>query len=148
MNQKSKLLELRGADIAKTYECWVEMRRRIAHPFRKGNGKNYANITICEEWESFDRFLQDMGTSPKGYSLDRIDCSKGYYKENCRWADAVMQAQNRLYCKINHESAMNIRIIYAIGFSQQVIANMYNVSQRLISLIVRFETWERIGAIA
>lgn len=52
-------------------------------------------ITICDRWlESFMNFYEDMGKKPKGSSLDRIDNSKGYSKENCRWADKVTQALN------------------------------------------------------
>ena len=38
------------------------------------------------------------------YSLDRIDGSKGYSPDNCRWATAVEQAMNR---KTNHWITIN-----------------------------------------
>ena len=53
-------------------------------------------ITICDRWlRSFYLFYQDMGDSPEGTSLDRIKVNEWYAKENCRWADAVTQANNK-----------------------------------------------------
>jgi hypothetical protein len=53
-------------------------------------------IGVCDRWrESFLNFLEDMGDRPKGCTLDRIDGSKGYYLDNCRWATKKEQARNR-----------------------------------------------------
>jgi hypothetical protein len=62
-----------------------------------GKAKWYADkgIEVCPRWGDFENFLSDMGRRPKGMSLDRIDGSKGYYKENCRWADRKTQMRNK-----------------------------------------------------
>ena len=66
------------------------------------NDKDYPRygargITVCVKWrESFPAFLAAMGT-PAGaeWTLDRVDNTKGYSPENCRWATAKQQSGNR-----------------------------------------------------
>jgi len=59
--------------------------------------ENYggSGITYCTEWAVYSNFLRDMGERPEGKTLDRKDNSKGYYKENCRWATRWEQDTNK-----------------------------------------------------
>lgn len=53
-------------------------------------------ITVCDEWrDSPYKFVMDMGDQPKGMSLDRINNDLGYSKENCKWATAKEQSNNK-----------------------------------------------------
>lgn len=80
------------------YSAWSRMKRRCNNE----NSKEYVaygakGIKVSDSWaKSFPNFYTDMGTSWfAGASLDRIDNSKGYSKENCRWATMADQARNK-----------------------------------------------------
>lgn len=79
------------------YSSWLAMKRRCLDP----NDKDYPRygakgIGVSIPWTlSFAAFYHDMGDRPDGTTLDRIDGSKGYERDNCRWATPVEQARNR-----------------------------------------------------
>lgn len=81
----------------KTLSCWSNMISRCHNP--KGSGyKRYGarGIVVCDRWrESSSNFIQDMGYAPsRKHSIERIDNSKGYCKENCKWATKDEQCRN------------------------------------------------------
>lgn len=80
------------------YHAWGNM---IARCYNR-NSINYREyggrgIRVCKRWKNgFINFLHDMGEKPnKSFTLDRIDGSKGYYPQNCRWATRLEQTKNR-----------------------------------------------------
>lgn len=81
----------------RAHGSWSAMRDRCLDPKHEAYHR-YAGrgITICERWlQSFENFLEDMGPRPFEMTLERIDNSKGYYKENCKWATYYEQGRNR-----------------------------------------------------
>lgn len=88
-----------GAANQPEYQIWQGIKYRCK--YMKPENKNYKyyigrGITICDRWESFHLFIEDMGRRPSfSHSIDRIDNDKGYYKDNCRWATPKEQVLNR-----------------------------------------------------
>jgi len=86
---------------SKAYQAWSRMISRCYNPSNKAFS-NYGGrgITCDASWHDFSVFLRDMDEPPPGKSLDRIDNSMGYSKENCRWACVFTQANNKRNNKI------------------------------------------------
>lgn len=87
-----------GLKKSKLYNIWRGIKKRC----RLNSNKAYKDygargIDMCDSWfYSFENFYNDVGEIPDGgYSLDRIDNNKGYFKSNCRWASKKDQANNR-----------------------------------------------------
>ncbi len=85
-----------GMEGTPEYNSWKSIKQRCNNPncktFLRYGGNN---IGVCERWELFENFFVDMGPKPsESHSVDRIDGSKGYSPENCRWATPEEQARN------------------------------------------------------
>ena len=86
-----------GMTNTKTYRIWKGMKRRCYNK----NDASYSEyggrgIAICDRWRNdFLLFLKDMGESPKGLSIERINNQGNYEPSNCRWATPAEQCRNR-----------------------------------------------------
>lgn len=97
-HQDSRRHEYHGAVGTPEYKAWAGMRERCFNPDHHGY-LNYGarGISVCDRWnQSFKTFLADMGRRPSSqHSLDRIDVDGNYEPDNCRWATAKEQVENR-----------------------------------------------------
>lgn len=79
------------------YIAWGSMRGRCSNP----NNHKYSRyggrgIKVCERWNSYENFLDDMGRKPSPqHSLDRINVHGDYEPSNCRWLGPKGQYWNR-----------------------------------------------------
>ena len=82
------------------YSIWTNMKTRC---FNKNNPNyNYIygskGIVVCNEWKNSYKAFEAWAIA-NGYNdsltIDRIDNTKGYYPDNCRWATYLQQNHNR-----------------------------------------------------
>ncbi len=56
---------------------------------------NYGGRGILFKFDSFEQFINELGSCPKGQTLDRIDADGNYEPGNVRWATRVEQYHNK-----------------------------------------------------
>lgn len=124
-----------GMSKTPTYKTWIKMHERCyLESYAEKEYYQDHEIGVCDRWKSFENFLEDMGERPDGMTLDRIDFTKDYSKENCRWATPSLQAWNRRKGRNNTSGRVGVFLqkngLYrsSIGVNGEVIKICSNVS--------------------
>jgi len=89
------------------YKSWCHIKQRCGNlndaAYESYGGRG---ITYSKDWENFEGFYKDMGSSWElGLSIDRVNNDGDYCKENCRWATRKVQNNNtrrNRYIKVNN----------------------------------------------
>jgi hypothetical protein len=116
----------------------------------KQNHRYYARyggrgITVCDEWKKSSKAFFEWALA-NGYeehlTLDRIDNDKGYYPDNCRWANEIEQNNNKgsnIIVEINGKIQTLAQWATETGVSYQTIYKRYKRGKRGKSLIVNVQ---------
>lgn len=122
-----------NASGTKLYRLWDSMKRRCTDIHSKDykwyGGKG---VSVCSEWLNFSVF-QDWAYANgyvHGLSIDRIDSSKGYCPDNCRWISLSENA------RIAHEH------FFSVGNASLSLHQWGKIAHRAPSTIAK---WITIG---
>lgn len=103
-------------------------------------------ITMCEEWlndvKIFTKWCKENGLNKDNYKkleIDRIDSSKGYYPENCRF---LTKSENILRSLNLSES--DVRFIRSEEFDWSEHRNNYNCSDNTLNNIINYKTFRGV----
>jgi hypothetical protein len=130
----SRNFKVHGLTDTKAYRTWCAIKGRCSSPGLE-NYKFYGGrgIKVCERWKaSFEAFLEDMGHPPTpNHSIDRIDHNGDYEPGNCRWSDALEQANNK----------RNNRVYTFAGKTMSVSMWARELGISPYTLFTRLKTW-------
>lgn len=129
---------------SRIYRIWRHMKSRCynpnveSYPWYGGKG-----ITVCEEWQRFEPFHEWAMTHgyEKNRSIDRIDNSKGYHPDNCKWSTDKEQSRNTTRTVCSEESVVEIRSMFAAGIKNKEIAEIFGISRSQVSAIAYHTSW-------
>lgn len=119
------------------FRVFNNIRSRVTDP-SVACYKNYGGRGLTFDWSNYLDFKRDMYDSwlehkkkyPKDTSIERIDNSKGYSKENCRWTTAKEQAKNR---RTNRYLTYEGRTMIIADWARELGVSRQTVRHRIVS---------------
>ena len=141
----------RNEQLPPEYGVWRNMRRRCNNP-RDEHYKWWGarGIKVCERWNSYSNFYDDMGSRPTPkHRLDRTNNDGNYEPSNCQWVTETQQQRNRRDTVLTMPKARLIRWYYGFGHIRvRDISIMFEVSDSVVHHVIRNETWKEDEQIA
>jgi|ERR1044071_9434586 len=125
-----------------TYRTWRAMKERCSNPnhryFYNYGGRG---ISVCERWQRFEAFLEDMGERPMDCGIDRINNDGNYEPGNCRWATRREQSRNMRTTKLEPHEPDQIRWLRSEGFSARRIGRFFGIGHTTVFRIIDGRSW-------
>lgn len=130
------------------YGVWIDIKKRCYNENERSY-KDYGGrgIEMCDEWKNdygnFKSWAISAGYDENaGYmecTIDRIDVNGNYCPENCRWANAVTQGNNR---RTNKRIEINGRVKTLAQWAEEYGINTSTVNSRINQM-----KWDVVKAI-
>ena len=122
----------RATNRTKEWRAWNSMIRRCTYPsmdrYPHYGGRG---ITVCERWNEFTNFLEDVGFAPsKKHSLGRIDNDGNYEPKNVRWETVEQQHRNT---SANRKISYKGETLTLVEWSEKTGLKRTTITQRLDS---------------
>lgn len=130
-----------GERRTRLYGVWANMMRRC-YTTTSTDYQMYGarGITVCDEWHNFSKFAEwakatgyDQAAEKGACTIERTDNNGPYCPINCKWADAVTQANNtRKTRKITYKGETH---------SVSEWARILNIKQSTLSMRINKYGW-------
>jgi len=94
---------------SKLHNTWRAMKNRCSKNYFQKKYYYEKNISVCDKWKMYSEFKKWalLNNYKDGLQIDRIDNSKGYYPENCRFVTQEENMANRdVTIKIKHNGEL------------------------------------------